>query len=154
MMWAVKHIQYCEMIANPELRKEKENEEEKQLSEEELEREFSEQKGKLQKVISSNKEKKKRKKGESEVPQKTEEEKKREQEGDGRMYTCTRLTGYQLLKMVQRAPKQITGGIMINNGVSKNLCKLAHNVPVKTEEIVEWDLDTAFISDPVYRPYQ
>ena len=71
-----------------------------------------------------------------------------------KMFTCTRLTGYQLLKMVQRSPGQITGGLMINYGVSKDLCKVAHNVILKTEEIVEWDLDTALSSDPIYRPYQ
>jgi len=148
MMWAVQHIQYCE-IKSSGAQKRENNENEDQLSEEDKEKLFHEQKGQLQKVIAKNKEKRKKK---DDAVKKQVEEKKEDKEGD-RMYTCTRLTGYQLLKMVQRAP-QLTGGLLINNGVSKNLCKVAHNVTVKTEEIMEWDLDTAITSDPVPRQYQ
>ena len=144
------------MKANADGQKRGTNENDDQMSKEEQERAFNEQKEELQKVLAHNKEKqekRKKKRSEGEAP-KMEEKKRDKEEQDGKMYSCAKLTGYQLLKMVQRTPEQLTGGLMINNGVSKKLCSLAHNVTVKTEEIVEWDVDTAFSSDPVYRPYQ
>jgi hypothetical protein len=74
-------------------------------------------------------------------------------EEEDKLFTATRLTGHQLFEMIQQDPSRWTGGLLINHLVDDNVCDMANNVTITTEEIVAMDLGAALESEPVERPY-
>lgn len=154
-MWAVQHIQFDKKLKEKEKEKEKGGKKKAEVIPEPTMEELEVQKGKLRKILKKDQDlKQQAENNKKEEKESKEEEEEDEVPEDQKMYTCTRLTGYNLLKLIQKQPKELNGGIVINYGVDPKMCDVANKVIITTEDILEMELDQAMQNEPVERPYQ
>lgn len=142
-MWAAQHVQFDKKKREQQLKesqKETANVDKKKanfVTEPTME-EVEVQKTKLRKILKKDQEKDQKTESTPEEMEELDEIPEEE-----KMYTCTRLSGISILQIIQKQPKELNGGIVINYGVNPEMCDVANRVIISTEDIMTMDLDSA-----------